>query len=149
MGTPPFQVMHATWAHDGDALRRIREVVFVYEQHVPIDLERDGLDPECDHVLARDAAGHPIGAGRLTAERSIGRLAVLRAWRQRGVGGAMLAALVALARARGWPDVTLHAQADAIGFYERFGFIGEGPEFMEAGIRHRQMRLVLAPPLDA
>ena len=49
-------------------LRVVREAVFVQEQRVPLELEWDALDPQCVHVLARDAAGNPIGTGRLTPE---------------------------------------------------------------------------------
>lgn len=148
MNDAPFHVVPAEWPRDRDALRHVREVVFVRGQHVPVELEWDGLDPDCDHVLALDASGQPIGTARMGADHRIGRMAVLAQWRGRGVGAAMLAQLLELARARGWADVALHAQAGAIGFYQRFGFIGEGDEFMEAGIRHRLMRLPLAPHDD-
>jgi predicted GNAT family N-acyltransferase len=42
--------------------------VFFHEQGVSVQRERDGLDVECWHVLARDDAGHPIGCGRLTPQ---------------------------------------------------------------------------------
>ena len=64
-------------------------------------LERDELDPHCHHVIARDAHGQPIGTGRLTPERKIGRMAVLPDWRGRGVGDALLLALIEQARATG------------------------------------------------
>jgi len=76
------------------ALHRVRFTVFVDEQKVPAELEIDALDPFSVHVLARDAAGTPIGAGRLTPDGRIGRMAVLEAWRGKGVGEALLLALV-------------------------------------------------------
>ena len=42
-------------------------------------------------------------------------------------------------------DLALHAQTHASGFYRRFGFVEEGPEFMEAGIPHRTMVRSLPP----
>lgn len=144
MSQPSFHVIPAQWHRDRKALCHVRETVFIIEQHVPVELEWDDLDDACDHVLALDAPDHPIGTGRLTPEHAIGRMAVLREWRGRGVGAAMLRALIEVARSHEWPEVTLHAQADAIGFYARFGFIGEGDYFMEAGIRHRVMRLRVA-----
>jgi predicted GNAT family N-acyltransferase len=66
-------------------------------------------------------------------------MAVLRAWRGQGVGGALLAHLVDLARAAGHARVMLNAQTHALGFYSRHGFTPVGPEFMEAGIPHRAM----------
>lgn len=143
MNDTAFHITSADWTRDRDALRHVRETVFVHEQNVPVALEWDELDAHSDHVLACAADGRPIGTGRLTPEHGIGRMAVLREWRGRGIGAAMLEVLIARARQRHWPHVTLHAQVDAIGFYQRFGFNGRGDEFMEAGIRHRLMRLDL------
>lgn len=124
-------------------LRRVRETVFVHEQAVPLALEWDELDPRCHHVLARDDAGRPVGTGRLTPEHKIGRMAVLADWRGRGVGDALLRALLDQARALGWRKVSLNAQASAIGFYVRHGFLPFGEPFMEAGIDHQAMQLLL------
>lgn len=127
-------------------LRRVREAVFVHEQGVPLAMEWDEHDPQCRHVLARAASGEPIGTGRLTPQRTIGRMAVMGAWRGRGVGDAMLQALIGQARALGWKEVTLHAQATAIGFYARAGFLPFGDPFEEAGIAHQSMRLLIDAP---
>jgi len=124
-------------------LRAVREAVFVREQGVPLAMEWDELDPHCRHVLARDAAGQPIGTGRLTPERKIGRMAVRAEWRGRGVGDALLLALLDEARKLGWREVSLHAQASAIGFYVRHGFLPYGERFVEAGIDHQSMRILL------
>ncbi|WP_343064127.1 GNAT family N-acetyltransferase [Marilutibacter penaei] len=144
--TPAFTVETVDYTAAHGALRQVREAVFVHEQGVPADLERDAADPLCDHVLARDAAGGPIGTGRLTPERRIGRMAVLPGWRGRGVGDAMLAALLDRARAHRWPSVALHAQASAIPFYVRNGFLPRGPVFEEAGIVHQAMHRSLDGP---
>lgn len=140
-----FLIEIADFEHDLADLRAVREPVFVQEQQVPIELEWDELDPRSRHVLARDIDGTPVGTGRLTPEHKIGRMAVLRGWRGRGVGDALLATLVDLARTLGYPQVELHAQVSALGFYEKFGFIAFGEEYDEAGIRHRSMRLPLTP----
>ncbi len=143
MSAPAFRVEAIDYRAGLDALHRIRETVFIEEQHVPRDLERDELDPASHHVLARDALGNPIGTGRLTPERKIGRMAVLREWRRRGVGEALLLALLDEARRRGWAQVSLHAQTSAEDFYARHGFVPEGGRFDEAGIEHQGMRLHL------
>ena len=140
-----FFIEIADYASDLDALRAVREPVFVVEQQVPIELEWDELDPHSRHVLARDPAGRPIGTGRLTPERKIGRMAVLPEWRGRGVGDAMLTALTDLARTLGYREVALHAQVSAIDFYTRAGFVAYGERFMEAGIEHQSMRRTLQP----
>lgn len=127
-------------------LRSVRETVFVQEQSVPLDLEWDELDPLCHHVLARDDAGLPIGTGRLTPEHKIGRMAVLAPWRGQGVGDALLRALLDQARALGWRRITLHSQATAVAFYVRHGFLPSGDPFVEAGIDHQAMELLLDAP---
>lgn len=143
--SPDFRVEPADYAADFKDLRSIREPVFVIEQQVPIEEEWDALDPRCQHVIARDAQHRPIGTGRLTPERKIGRMAVLRDWRGRGVGDALLQALIARARELGWTEVSLNAQVGALGFYEKCGFVPYGEQFEEAGIQHRAMRLALDP----
>jgi predicted GNAT family N-acyltransferase len=140
-----FRVEPADYKVDFQDLRTVREPVFVVEQQVPLDMEWDELDPQCRHVIARDEQHRPIGTGRLTPEHKIGRMAVLKEWRGRGVGEALLRALVEQARELGLPEVSLHAQVDAIGFYEKFGFEAYGERFEEAGIQHQSMRLALAP----
>jgi predicted GNAT family N-acyltransferase len=120
------------------------EAVFVHEQNVPADLEWDGLDAGCLHALVEDADGTAIGTGRLAPDGKIGRMAVLAAHRGRGIGAAVLAHLIDAACAAGMPRVYLYSQVHALGFYARFGFVAEGPEFFEADIPHRAMALDLA-----
>ena len=119
----------------------IRFAVFVDEQKVPAEIELDEHDAGCLHVVAR-SEGRAVGTGRLLPDGHIGRMAVLKAWRGQGVGAAMLAVLIDAARARGDHEVALSAQTHALGFYRRFGFTNEGPEYIEAGIPHQAMRRV-------
>lgn len=146
MNPAVFRVESVDFASARDDLRAVRTPVFVGEQNVPPEIEQDALDPLCHHVLARDAQGRPIGTGRLTPDRRIGRMAVLAPWRGRGVGDALLTALVGTARELGLTELSLHAQVAAIGFYQRHGFLPDGPRFMEAGIEHQTMRRALASP---
>lgn len=142
-----FRVEPADYVADFKDLRSVREPVFVVEQMVPLEEEWDALDPHCEHVLARDAQHAAIGTGRLTPEHKIGRMAVLAPWRGKGVGAALLQALLERARVLGLREVMLNAQIDALGFYEKFGFIAYGGRFEEAGIQHQAMRLSLDPAL--
>lgn len=141
-----FRAEPADYRVDFADLRAVREPVFIVEQQVPVEEEWDELDPQCRHVIARDADNRPIGTGRLTPERKIGRMAVLAEWRGKGVGGAILEALMDEARALGWPEVTLNAQTHAIPFYASYGFEAFGEAFMEANIPHRAMRRLLGAP---
>lgn len=119
----------------------VRREVFIVEQGVPESLEWDEHDASSLHALAEGPGGEILGTGRLLADGVIGRMAVRRSWRGRGVGSAILRALLARARARGDRELTLSAQVAAIPFYERFGFQAEGPVFDDAGIPHRRMVL--------
>jgi predicted GNAT family N-acyltransferase len=140
MPVPTFSVRLCDWDAARAQARRIRELVFVREQGVPLELEMDEQDPRCDHALAYSADGSAVGTGRLLPDGYIGRMAVLKEWRGKGVGGLLLLALVEQARSRGHATLRLNAQTHAAGFYRRFGFDIAGPEFMEAGIPHAAMR---------
>jgi predicted GNAT family N-acyltransferase len=139
-----FGTRLADWTRDEAALRALRTTVFVKEQSVPENEEWDGLDPDCVHAIAELPPEGIVGTGRLHPSGKIGRMAVLAEWRGLGIGAAILRALLDEARRSGLESVYLHAQLPVLGFYARFGFVAEGPEFDEAGIPHRLMRLRLA-----
>ena len=139
-----YDIRSGDWtALKGDA-RVIRFEVFVEEQKVPAELEMDDMDAVCLHAVAYDAAGTPVGTGRLLPDGHIGRMAVRKRARGKGVGGALLQGLMAQARARGDRQVVLSSQAHAAPFYQRHGFTIEGDEFFEAGIAHIDMRYKFA-----
>ena len=140
-----FFIEHASFEKDLPDLRLVREEVFVVEQQVSREEEWDDLDAVSHHVLARDSGGNPIGTGRLAPDHKIGRMAVLKEWRGRGVGAALLRVLVERARELRFPEVHMNAQVDAIGFYQKLGFTVYGDEFIEANIRHRSMQMTLSP----
>jgi predicted GNAT family N-acyltransferase len=140
---PEYSLEAATWETHGSELYRIRWLVFVEEQGVPEELEQDEFDAACWHVLARDSAGQPIATGRLRQDGRLGRLAVLKPWRGRGVGKALVMWLLALARQKELDTVQLHAQTQASDFYEGLGFRVAGAPFIEAGIPHCKMLLRL------
>lgn len=139
MMTSEFTVRDADFARDFDAIRSIRETVFVHEQQVPLELEWDEADKSAYHVLAVSSAGAAIGTARLLADAHIGRMSVLASWRGRGVGSALLEHLLDVARRRGFTEVFLSAQVHALEFYRRHGFECRGEPYLEAGIPHRAM----------
>ncbi|WP_328870712.1 GNAT family N-acetyltransferase [Streptomyces sp. NBC_00287] len=153
MTAESYVVRVASQDADREACFAVRREVFVVEQGVPEELEYDAYDSVAVHVLAVREDGVPLGAGRLlyggaAAEKvdgdltvgSLGRLAVAKAARGLGVGAALVRAVEDAARARGLRAVDLHAQTQALGFYERLGYEAYGPEFPDAGIPHRAMR---------
>jgi predicted GNAT family N-acyltransferase len=124
----------------------LRHEVFVVGQGVPVELEQDERDVECDHAVARRDRV-VVGTGRLLPEGVIGRMAVAESERGTGVGALVLAFLEQRARERGMPSVALHAQVHAAGFYNRAGYAPYGDSYLEAGIEHVSMRKTLSEEL--
>jgi predicted GNAT family N-acyltransferase len=140
---PVVRVEIADWAKAEAQVMPVRMAVFVVEQGVPEDIERDVFDAVSRHAIARDEAGAVVATGRLLPDGHIGRMAVAAPRRGKGVGGAVLEALVAEAGRRGLCEVALNAQVHALAFYRRHGFAEFGDVFMEAGIPHRAMHRAL------
>ena len=126
---------------------QVRFDVFVNEQRIPAEEEVDALDPVCLHAVI-ELDGQAVATGRLCPDGRVGRMAVLKNYRGQGLGKEILIALVLAAAQRGLSQTYLHGQAQAIPFYEKFGFVAEGPEFHEAGIAHRLMRRKGADTID-
>ncbi|ARO87044.1 GNAT family N-acetyltransferase [Nitrosospira lacus] len=139
-----YTIRIASWQDDGVALRRVRETVFILEQQVPVELEWDEFDMMSLHLLAMDPAGNAIATARLLPNGVIGRMAVLKEWRGRGVGSALLLRVLEEAGKRQIQQVTLNAQLRAVGFYVKFGFRVAEKEFMDAGIPHIKMNFWLS-----
>ncbi len=139
-----FEVKRAKTDEEIRACLYVREQVFIVEQDISPDIERDALDASAFHFLAL-LAGSPIGAARVVLVEGgslakIGRVAVLKAERGRGAGGDIMVAIendFDLALVDGF---VLEAQVRALAFYERLGYEPYGDEFMEAGIPHRKMK---------
>ena len=126
---------------DLDTVLAIRRVVFIEEQGVSVEDEVDGKDPTAIHLLASDK-GQPLGTARLFLSEGIGkigRVAVLKGARGRGLGRDLVLFAVEELRRRGARQATLGAQTHALGFYEALGFSAVGPEFLDAGMPHREM----------
>jgi ElaA protein len=127
-------------AQRDDALS-LRHRVFCVEQGVPLGMELDGRDDEALHLVALDGDA-VIGTVRLVLDgptAKLGRLAVARSARGRGIGSALVREAVREARDAGARRIALHAQVDARVLYEREGFAPYGPPFTEAGIAHVSM----------
>lgn len=120
----------------------LREEVFIREQGVSVADEHDGLDHLCRHFLAWQS-DRPVGTARLLFKdgaAKVQRVAVVGDLRGAGVGRALMAAVTVAAKEAGCAQVVLSAQVEAIPFYLRLGFVAEGPEYLDAGIVHRDMR---------
>ena len=74
-------VLEAEWERDGAFIRAVRTAVFLTEQGIAHELDFDGRDADCAHVLALAPGGEPVGTGRVERDGHIGRVAVLAPWR--------------------------------------------------------------------
>ena len=120
----------------------VRFRVFVEEQSIPPEEELDQADATSSHAIAliEDTV---VGTGRLLRQNAstgqIGRMAVDRDWRRRGVGGQILTYLEDVARSRGMTLAVLHAQEYVQAFYASHGYQQHGEVFLEVDIPHVEM----------
>ena len=133
--------VRVTETGDLAACLALRFAVFVDEQNVPEEIERDALDDVAIHLLAMDG-DRPVGTARIVAAdgvAKIGRVCVLAGDRGRGIGVRLIEAAHDAARARGLARAKLGAQVTALQFYERLGYAAYGDVFVDGGMDHRMM----------
>ncbi len=139
-------MIHIAPTRDIATCQALRRVVFIEDQGVSEADEVDGLDERAIHLLAT-LDGAPVGCARLLVQGEtgkVGRVCVLAQARGTGLGAALMrAAVEEFRKLPGVTQVKLGAQTHALGFYERLGFAAFGPEYMDAGIPHRDMVLPL------
>lgn len=121
--------------------RDIRLTVFVDEQG--FEDEFDEIDETAWHIEAWDQ-NQPIAVGRMfESDRSgvftFGRIAVIKEWRQKNVGKAVMEALENHARQLGGHAIELSAQCLASGFYEKLGYVQVGDVYMDQFSPHIKM----------
>ena len=139
MHSSNFDICETSWGESEHQLRLIRTQIFIIEQGVPEDMEWDGLDYEAVHLMAKLPDSSIIGTVRLLPDGHIGRMAVVKEWRNKGVGQALLSRILDIASMKSMQHIELNAQTTAIGFYEKAGFHRVGDEFLDAGIPHYRM----------
>jgi predicted GNAT family N-acyltransferase len=135
------------FAHDEgeiEAALEIRRQVFCAEQGVSLEGEIDGLDGQCDHLVAV-LGGKVAGTARIRAYGENGvigkieRVALLQEARGLGLGERLARLATQVLEARGHRVMLLHAQTSATGLYERLGYRAEGDLFDDEGIPHVAM----------
>ena len=122
-----------------DQIRNVRDEVFSKEQGVPRELEFDGLDESAIHSIVFDE-GEEIGTGRMLSNGHIGRIAVKKPCRGKGIGKLIMKSLMDEAVKMQFPEIWLSSQYHAKGFYEKLGFTAFGDIYQEAGIDHIKMK---------
>ena len=119
-------------------IKKIRNLVFTQEQKIDKELDFDGKDPDAFHVLVM-ADNQYVATGRMLKDGHIGRVAVLKKFRGKGLGTEAILALIKKAKHTGLKRVYLGSQVNATGFYKKLGFREYGPPFLDAGIEHIHM----------
>lgn len=120
----------------------IRSRVFMIEQNVDISLELDEDDKTCTHYCLYDDNGTAIGTCRILDNGDtahLGRVAILKEYRQKGCGAFMISEVEKSCKMLGYKKVELGAQLHALPFYEKQGYHAYGEIFMDADIEHRMM----------
>jgi predicted GNAT family N-acyltransferase len=141
-----IEVLHITRPDHQKEAFRIREIVFVDEQKVPSHEEYDEFEPTSRHFLAfTDGIACGTARWRYTDKGiKLERFAVLKEYRNRKVGSALVQALLndikkqPLSRGK---VVYLHSQLTAMPLYSKYGFLPEGDMFEECNIQHYKMVL--------
>jgi predicted GNAT family N-acyltransferase len=122
----------------------IRTLAFEVELNVDIALEIDEHEDDCRHILCLDD-NRPCATARWRHYRpgiiKIERVAVLKDWRGKNVGSALMKYLMsdALANSKNDLGFRLDAQEYAVPFYEKLGFRISGEPFLDANIIHYAM----------
>jgi len=119
-------------------IRSIRTKVFVVEQSVPVEIEHDELDEVATHILVL-LEGSAIATGRMLEDGHIGRIAVLKAHRGKGVGKLIMQKFFDHAKEQKLKKIWLSSQWHAHRFYCNLGFACIGEQYQEAGIVHIKM----------
>lgn len=138
-----FPLSVLDWRCGQQAIRPVRETVFVREHGIPLALEFDEKDLQATHLLLWNGHGDAVACARLLPEGYLGRIGVLPAWRGKGLGKRLVAAAQEEARRIGWKELRLLALADKTRFYLPFGFKPIGDAFDAAGLPHQAMRCFL------
>ncbi|MGN0572003.1 MAG: GNAT family N-acetyltransferase [Candidatus Fimenecus sp.] len=142
-------MMQAVWYESGEAFTpcaTVRKTVFVAEQGYTLDEEFDEYDSFCPHLVLFDGE-IPVATGRLVflsdGTAKLGRIAVLKAYRGKHLGAKIVSALLERAKAEGAVRAYVSAQTYAVPFYNKFGFLAYGDEYLDGRIPHMDMEMPL------
>ena len=124
-------------------LYKLRVDVFVAEQNCPFnEIDDQDASPDTRHILAFD--GETLaGCARVFPTEGgsrFGRFVVHPDFRGSGLGPQIVRSGIEYTE-RFDGDLIVEAQSGLVGYYEQFGLVAEGDEFLNTGIPHRKMRL--------
>ncbi len=137
-----YQVKHGRWDQLQQDAKLIRTQVFICEQGITEADEWDDQDVISQHFVIYDQ-DQPIATARLLQNHSVGRVAVVKAYRGQGIGQMIMLEIISYAQKQGLSVLTLSSQVHAISFYEKLGFTVQGNSYDECGIPHIEMTMSL------
>ena len=136
-----IEIKIADFDKEYSAIDHIRTSVFIMEQKVPAELEWDEYDDDSVHILAYYGE-IPVGTARLLKDGHIGRMAVLKPYRNRKIGKNMLKYILGIAKDKSLNNIELSAQEHAVDFYIKLGFTVTSNTYLDAGIPHYDMKYI-------
>ena len=137
-----YQVKHGRWDQLQQDAKLIRTQVFICEQGITEADEWDDQDVISQHFVIYDQ-DQPIATARLLQNHSVGRVAVVKAYRGQGLGQMIMLEIISYAQKQRRSVLTLSSQVHAISFYEKLGFTVQGNPYDECGISHIEMTMNL------
>lgn len=137
-----YRIKQGHWDQLQQDAKLIRTQVFICEQGITEADEWDDQDVISQHFVIYDQ-DQPIATARLLENNSVGRVAVLKAYRGQGLGQMIMLEIISYAQKQGRSVLTLSSQVHAISFYEKLGFTVEGNSYDECGIQHIEMTMSL------
>ena len=137
-----FTVVVGDWHSLQQHAKHIRELVFILEQDIAPEDEWDDQDPISIHFVVYDT-DQPIATARLLSNDHVGRVAVLKDYRSKGIGKLVMQEIIALAKQQQRKELILSSQVYATQFYSGLGFAVQGESYLDCGIPHVDMVMVL------
>ena len=137
--TKSITVIQTNWQLDEELIKSVRTPVFVQEQQVPYEIDFDSNDAMAVHWLALNENDVPVGTARLLEDGHFGRMAVIKMYRNQGIGRSIIQTAMDYASSVGMESIYLNSQLQAKTFYEGLGFREFGDVFLEANIEHVSM----------
>ena len=137
-----YMIRSGHWDQLQPDAKNIREQVFIHEQNISAEEEWDNQDPIALHFVVY-AQEQPIATARLLENNSIGRVAVLKHYRGKGIGKLLMLKIIEQAKNEDRDSLKLSAQTHAIPFYAGLGFQVEGETYLDCGIPHVTMTMKL------
>lgn len=148
---PATEPVALRWVRSARELRAaldLRLRVFCDEQGVPREVEVDAYDDVARHAVAVAPDGSVVGTMRLVPSGTmvkVGRVAVDREWRGRGIASGLLDRALEYAQGLRAEELRLAAQVAAVDLYRKSGYRPVGTVFQEAGIDHVWMVREVVP----